>query len=34
VSVAAGGGWKSTKTLKIYQQIDPAAVLGAVVNAK
>ena len=34
VAVAAGGGWKSTKTLKIYQQIDPASVLAAVVNAR
>lgn len=32
VAVAAGGGWKSTKTLKVYQQIDPASVLAAVVN--
>ncbi len=32
VSVAAGGGWKSTKTLKLYQQVDPASVLAAVLN--
>jgi integrase len=33
VLVAAGGGWKSTKTLKIYQQPDAAGVLAAVLNA-
>jgi hypothetical protein len=33
VDVARAGGWKSTKTLNIYQQSDPAAVLAAVVNA-
>ena len=33
VDVASAGGWKSTKTLAIYQQSDPAAVLAAVVNA-
>lgn len=32
VDVASAGGWKSTKTLAIYQQSDPAAVLAAVVN--
>ena len=32
VDVARAGGWKSTKTLSIYQQSDPAAVLAAVVN--
>lgn len=32
VDVATAGGWKSTKTLHIYQQTDPAAVLAAVVN--
>lgn len=32
VDVAQAGGWKSTKTLSIYQQSDPAAVLAAVVN--
>jgi len=34
VDVANAGGWKSTKTLAIYQQTDPAAVLAAVVNAR
>jgi hypothetical protein len=34
VAVAAAGGWKSTKTLKIYQQVEPAGVLAAVVNAR
>jgi integrase len=32
VDVASAGGWKSTKTLAIYQQSDPAGVLAAVVN--
>jgi hypothetical protein len=32
VDVAVAGGWKSTKTLAIYQQSDPAAVLAAVMN--
>jgi integrase len=32
VDVARAGGWKSTKTLGIYQQSDPAAILAAVVN--
>ncbi|MDO8500452.1 MAG: hypothetical protein Q7S20_01255 [Gemmatimonadaceae bacterium] len=32
VDVARAGGWKSTKTLSIYQQSDPAAVLAAVMN--
>jgi hypothetical protein len=34
VSVAAAGGWRPTKTLKIYQQIDPVLVLAAVVNQR
>jgi hypothetical protein len=34
VSVAAGGGWKSTKTLKLYQGVMAANVLDAVLNAK
>ncbi|MDP9222882.1 MAG: tyrosine-type recombinase/integrase [Actinomycetota bacterium] len=32
IDVASAGGWKSTKTLAIYQQSDPVAVLAAVVN--
>jgi integrase len=32
VDVARAGGWKSTKTLSIYQQSDPAAVFAVVVN--
>lgn len=32
VDVAAAGGWRCTKTLAIYQQTDPAAILAAVVN--
>jgi hypothetical protein len=32
VAVAAGGGWRSTKTLKVYQQIDPASVFAAISN--
>jgi hypothetical protein len=32
IDVASAGGWKSTKTLAIYQQSDPIAVLAAVVN--
>lgn len=32
IDVAMAGGWKSTKTLAIYQQSDPVAVLAAVVN--
>ncbi|HZL28077.1 MAG TPA: hypothetical protein VFC39_16250 [Acidobacteriaceae bacterium] len=34
IDVANAGGWKSTKTLAIYQQSDPAAVLAAVVNVR
>ncbi len=32
IDVANAGGWKSTKTLAIYRQSDPIAVLAAVVN--
>lgn len=34
VSVAAGGGWKSTKTLKLYQGVEAANVLDAVLNER
>lgn len=32
VSVAAAGGWKSTKTLRLYQGVTSANVLDAVLN--
>jgi integrase len=34
VDVIRAGGWKSVKTLAIYQQTDPAAVLAAVLNVR
>jgi hypothetical protein len=34
IDVADAGGWKSTETLAIYQQSDPAAVLAAVLNVR
>ena len=34
VSVAAGGGWKSTKTLALYQGATGESVLAAILNEK
>jgi integrase len=34
VDVIRAGGWKSAKTLELYQQSNPAAVLAAVVNGR